>query len=443
MEKLFEEFEKVGIDEWLDKIHTDLKGKSDQILVSEPEKGLRIKAFYHNSLAPAGTFPIDRSTTGWVNRRFYPQATNKLILDDLNEGIDGLGLIFRDQSSFEELTKGVKFEHIQADVKFFDPLTASAFLGSDSIILNLDLIALGLSKGSWDHESGDFLKFYNANSDNPTIWVSGSIYGDAGASTVQELAFTCNHLNEYIQLLVDNGKSLSEINDKITIELSVNEDFFVNVAKFKVIRQLVSLMFSAYDPSYQTKEIRVFAKTSPRYLTLNDGNNNLLRQTTQSMSAVIGGCNSISIQTRKSGNWDKDQIHERMAKNIPLVLKEESYMDKVSDAAEGAYYMEHLCNQVASQSWKLFKEIEKEGGLMAAVEKNIIQDQIESNKKYLIDQMNAKEKTVLGVNKYPSTLEDWKECTEPYSESGSDFKALSDFFIEDYFKKEVHEQSKL
>jgi methylmalonyl-CoA mutase len=444
MEKLFQEFEKVGIDQWIDKIHTDLKGKSDQLLVSEPEKDIRIKAFYHNSEAPMGSFAIGRSTTGWTNRRFYPKATNKLILNDLNEGINALGLVFNSQDAFDELTKDVGFEFIQADVKFNDVYAAGAFIGAKSIILNLDVIDWGLKSGQWKHESGDFLKFYEANPDNPTIWVTGSSYGDAGASTVQELAFTCNHLNEYIQLLVDNGISLSEINEKIVIELSTSDDFFMNVAKFKVIRQMLKSIFQAYDPSYDVKEIKVLARTSQRYQALNDGNNNLLRNTTQAMSSVIGGCDSITVDVREFGNWDKDEIHERMAKNIPLILQEESYLDKVSDAAEGAYYIEHLCTQVARQAWNLFKEIEKSGGLMTAVEENIIQDKIQENRDLLIQQMNANQKTVLGVNKYPSTLEDWIAIEAPFPEEGIAFKPLWTFRIEDHFKKEeTHEQSKL
>ncbi|MEZ4923752.1 MAG: methylmalonyl-CoA mutase family protein [Crocinitomicaceae bacterium] len=443
MEKLFQEFDKASIDQWLEQIHADLKGKSDQILVSEPEKDIRIKAFYHNDEAPYGTHPIGRSTTGWINRKFYNDVTNKLILNDLNEGINGLSLQYTNQVSFDELTKGVQFEHIQADVSFEDALAASAFIGPSSIILNLDLIALGLKSGEWKHEAGDYLKFFNYQDKNKTVWISGSIYGEAGASTVQELAFTLNHLNEHIQLLVDNGKSLAEINEKICIELSITDDFFMNIAKFKLIRQLVPLVFEAYDPTYEVKEFLVFGKTSQRYLTLNDSNNNLLRQTTEAMSAIIGGCNSITVQPLSTGDYDKDEIYKRMAKNIPLILQEESHLDKVSDAAEGSYYVEHLCAQVENRAWELFKSIEKQGGLMAAIEKNIVQDQIAENRNYLIEAMNNKTKTVLGVNKYPSTLENWKEITNPETRSGSQFKPLGVFRIEDFFKKEVHEQSKL
>jgi methylmalonyl-CoA mutase len=443
MEKLFENFSPVDMDAWVEKILADLKGKSQDILVSEPEKDIRIKAFYHNQEVPSANYPIGRDSVGWLNRKCYPQATNKLILDDLNEGIDSLGLVFTDQAAFDSLIKDVQFEHISADITFNDSLSACAFIGPKSVRLNLDVLSQGLKCGQWEHIPGDFLKFFNFHSDNPTIWIGGSIYGEAGASSVQELAFSCNHMNEYIQLLHDNGVSLADINKKITVELSVNDDFFMNVAKFKVIRKIVELIFKAYDPDYKMSPIHVIGKTSQRYLTINDSNNNLLRQTTQSMSALIGGCDEITVKARRSDDWEKDEIYQRMAKNIPLILKDEAYLDKVSDAAEGSYYVEQLCAQIELQAWNLFKEVEKMGGLIEAVEKDFIQNEIATNRTYLIEEMNKGDKTVLGINKYPSTLEDWTDIEAPVEKVGFTFKPLSLFRMEDHFKKEVHEQSKL
>ena len=441
MEKLFQDFNETGLDEWVDKIYKDLKDKPKELLTYNPEFDLSVKSFYHRIEASKGNFPSGRSDNSYGNRRLYQEATNKLILNDLNEGIDCLGIVYKDQKSFDTLTKDVQFEYINADVIFDDVIKARSFMGPSSIRLNFDVIAQGLLKGEWLHSMDEYINFYSDQDQHQTIWVSGSIYGEAGATSSMELAFTANHVNEYVQKLTNAGVSLEEINRKLVIELSVTEDYFANIAKFKLINYIIGLVFKAYDPNYKLQPITVYAKTSSRYLAVNDHNNNLLRQTTMAMSAIIGGCDAITIQTLPTGNWDKDQVMERMAKNIPLILKEESYLDKVADAAEGAYYIEYLCTQMIRIAWKLFKEIEDKGGLIKCVEESYIQYNIAKNHDVLLKGVNDKKRTFLGVNKYPSNLEEWQVIPPEEFISGAVFQPLTVFRVERHFKNELHEQS--
>lgn len=441
MEKLFQDFKETGIDEWVDKIYKDLKDKPKDLLTYQPEFDLNVKSFYHRSEATKGNFPNGRADNKWKDRRAYKEATNKLLLSDLNDGIDCLGIEFTDQESFNELTKDVQFEFIDADVTFEDVLKARSFIGPKSIRLNFDVIGQGLVKGDWVHSMDDYLNFYHDQDQHQTIWVDGSIYGEAGATNTMELAFTANHANEYIQKLTDAGVSLEEINQKLVVELSVTEDYFANIAKFKLIYYIIGLVFKAYDEEYELKPFTVYAMTSSRYLAVNDHNNNLLRQTTMAMSAIIGGCDAITVQTMSTGNWDKDQIMERMAKNIPLILKEESYLDKVADAAEGAYYIEYLCTQMIRNAWKLFLSIEDKGGLIKCVEESYVQFQIAKNHDVLLKGVNEGKRTFLGVNKYPSTLEEWQVIPPEEFISGTSFQPFNKFRVELHFKNELHEQS--
>ena len=436
MEKLFQEFEATALDQWLKQITADLKGKPIDQLNFKPEFDLQFRSYYHRSEAPEGHFSTGKQANSWKNRRFFENPSNKVILKNLNEGIDCLGLTYTDQNSFETQTKDVQFEFIDADLKFSNTEAATTFKGVTSIRLNFDVIGLGLKAGNWDYDLNDFHSFYEAQKDHQCIWVSGSIYGEAGASCTQELALTANHANEYIQLLTDKGVSLEEINRNLVIELSVTEDYFVNIAKFKLIRYMIGLVFSAYNPNYQLKPFTVYAKTSRRFMARNDHNNNLLRQTTMAMSAIIGGCDVITVQSIAS-----DELQQRMAKNIPLILKEESYLDKVADASEGSYYMEMLCNELLEKAWQLFKEVEKMGGFIAAAGKNYIQEQISINQKAMLNAVNEGKKTFLGVNKYPSGLEEWIDVSVKTEDTKSTFTPLNTYQIEPGFKKELHEQS--
>ena len=121
-------------------------------------------------------------------------------------------------------------------------------------------------------------------------------------------------------------------------------------------------------------------------------------------------------------------------RNIQLILKEEAYFDKVSNPANGSYYIEDLTNQLVSKAWALFLEVENEGGYMKAMESNFMQNKIEENKTLLIEKLNSNEKMLLGVNKYQSTLEDWINVKKP-SKSRGHFKTLTPFILENYYVK--------
>jgi methylmalonyl-CoA mutase len=123
-----------------------------------------------------------------------------------------------------------------------------------------------------------------------------------------------------------------------------------------------------------------------------------------------------------------------MARNIQLILKEEAYFDKVSDPAAGAYYIEDLTNKIVEEAWAFFMEIEANGGYINSLKNNFIQSKINENKQLLIEQLNSGQKTFLGVNKYPSTLEQWVEV-RPETISGIEFEPLNEFILEAYYQK--------
>jgi len=432
MKKLFEEFNPTSANEWIDKITTDLKGKPIDVLISNPEMDLQIKAYHHRENASQDSSPVEKLSNNWSIRKEYTNESNQTINADLNEGVDCLGLTFSNQQAYETQTASIQFEHIASDIKFDNLAAATDFSGDSSSNLNFDIFSIGIKSGDWKFNKDEFLKFYKAHPSAKSIWIDGTIYGEAGATTIQELAFSANHLNEYVQLLVDKGESLTEINKKIVVELSVNDNYFVNIAKFRVFRKLVTLIFSAYDSDFKVSPITLYAKTSTRFLAQNDANNNLLRQTTQAMSAVLGGCDILTIQPSK---YNQDEQINRICKNIQIVLKEEAYFDKVLDPSKGSYYIENLSKELENKSWDLFKEIEELGGLCTAIESETIQNFILENTHYMVKQMNEQERTFLGVNKFPSSLEEWKEVSLPEFDNYGAFKSLNPFYLEAHFKK--------
>lgn len=442
---LFDPFAPVSLEEWVEKIKIDLKGKPLSSLETLPEPDLKIRAYHHGDDISSKTngekTVLQKEHNDWFVREAFSAELhhNKNVLDALNNGVNSLGIHWSNQSAFDRLTEAVLFDHIQSDIHFEnlgEAVKASIPSNSQAVF---DPIAINAMAGSNKYLPADFSTFYASNLPNKTIWASGYTYGNAGASTIQELAFTLAHLNEYLHELTSKGAKIEDLTPKIRVELAVNENYLINIAKFRVIQDLFRLLLEGYEYNGQAATVKVFARTTSRHLALNDAHNNSLRQTTQAMSAVIGGCDTLTITTRKTGNKGVDRRLKRLSRNIQLILKEESHFNKVADPASGAYYIEAICADLMEKSWALFLEIEDGGGLIAGLESNKIQDLIEDNKTTLINWMNTGERTFLGVNKHPNSSEEWVS-PEKRPEKTDAFKAIQPFELENYFEQNTHHE---
>lgn len=434
--EIFKDFNSVSNEEWMSKIETDLKGKPLTVLASKPEPDLDIVAYHH------GDSKLNRPENG-LGRNLFKTSNNWHIrqefndngklLNALSEGVDSIGLTINSETKLVELTKDVQFQYISSDFTFNEETIALTTDIPQNTVVNFDVIGLNLKSGTWNARLENFLAVYKKHTAHKTVWVSGSHYGTAGASTIQELAFTISHLNEYIQFLKDQGESLLAINQKLVLELSVNENYFVNIAKFRVIKDLIQLVFRGYDAAYNIVHPTIYAKTNLRHLAQNDKDNNPLRETTQAMSAIIGGCDVLTITYGQHGSPNEVERFERIAKNIQLVLKEEAYLDKVVDPSGGSYALEAISEQLLTKSWALFQEIEKNGGLIASIHDNTVQDKIEANQKQLVSDLVDNSRTFLGVNKHPNATELWTTVSPENAESTSSFRPLLPFYLENYF----------
>ena len=223
------------------------------------------------------------------------------------------------------------------------------------------------------------------------------------------------------------------------IELTVNDNYFVNIAKFRVIHALVRHVFLQYDSAHNYTPVLIFAKTNIRHLAVNDQNNNVLRETTQAMSAVIGGCDVLTVSHLEIGSAQERARTRRIAKNIQLILKEEAYLNRVVDPSHGAYFIEDLSQQLIEKSWHLFCETENAGGLILELMANKIQTQINDNKKQLIADLMNQSKTFLGINKHPNSMEKWVDIS-PITPTTVpiDFEPLRPFYLENQYIKIVN-----
>jgi methylmalonyl-CoA mutase len=238
----------------------------------------------------------------------------------------------------------------------------------------------------------------------PFLTINSGTYQNAGANMVQQLAYILGQVNEYFN-------RIPNLNQPITIEVSVGTNYFFEIAKLRALRLLFSTLTKEYN---HYADCHIIATPTKRNKTLYDYNVNMLRTTTECMSAILGGADSIANLPYDALYHKDNEFGDRIARNQLLVLKHESYFDKVNNAAEGAYYIESLTEQLAEKALLLFKDIEANGGLITQLIEGNIQKKISESAAKEQELFDSGKEVLLGTNKYPNKNDKMKHDLELY-----------------------------
>ena len=230
-----------------------------------------------------------------------------------------------------------------------------------------------------------------------TLCVNANIYGNAGATSAQQLGLALSHLYEYINRFGDTYIRSMWLN------LAIGGQYFEEVAKFRAMRRLWSALLNALDMPDQP--LTIYAESGFRNKTIYDPWVNMLRNTTQGMSAAIGGADEIMLRAFNITYKVPQEFGNRIARNQQLIMAEESYLNKVNDPAAGSYFIENLTEEMAEKAWEIFQKIEKKGGLIKGLESGFIQDMIEESARVESMRFKAGKFPLLGSNIYPNKAE--------------------------------------
>lgn len=427
--KLFEEFEPVSPKQWKQQIQYELKGADyNETLVWESPEGIKVRPFYHYDESEV-KYTVSQNPEPFkiVQNIFVHDValSNKRALDSLNRGAESIRFTLENESvSIEDLMKGLPLENTAyffyltfLSIDCVNKITAFAAQNCARFIIQLDPIGQLAKDGNWfESLDKDFEKLNQIAQNSQVIAgnsaatlggiinISSTIYQNAGANMVQQLAYTLAHVNEYFNRI----KSISQ---PVTIEVSVGTNYFFEIAKLRALRLLFNTLAKEYNHNL---DCHIIATPTKRNKTLYDYNVNMLRTTTECMSAILGAADSISNLPYDSLYHKDNEFGDRIARNQLLVLKHESYFDKVSNPADGAYYIETLTEQLAEKALLLFKEIEEKGGFITQLIEGNIQKKISESaakEQELFD--NGKE-ILLGTNKYPNKNDKMKHDLELY-----------------------------
>ncbi|RDY61085.1 methylmalonyl-CoA mutase subunit beta [Flagellimonas nanhaiensis] len=428
---LFNEFSEVSTKQWKQKIQFDLKGADyNEALVWESLEGIKVKPFYNSEdLNGLKTFDLPEKASWQIGQSIYAgdaQKANTKAREIVEKGVESLVITIPDEKiDFEALLSKIDLKKINLHFNF-------EFLAIDTIknlltfldgkgaqaYLNIDIIGNLARSGNWyhnleqDHRTLEEITQLAANREDINIMaVDLSLYQNAGGSMVQQLAYALAHANEYLNHFSTSDSNGTANSCPITFKVSVGSNYFFEIAKLRALRWLWESLCKGYG--IETK-CHILGTPSKRNKTLYDYNVNLLRTTSECMSAVLGGADTVSNLSYDAIYHKDNEFGERIARNQLLLLKEEGYFESAASISEGSYYVESLTKQLAEKALDLFKQIEASGGFLDALKKGAIQQKINevaSKEQQLFDEEKI---ILLGTNKFQNPLDKMKDNMELY-----------------------------
>ncbi len=445
--KLFSEFPPVSTSDWEALIEKDLKGADyEKKLVWKTREGFNVKPYYRDedlqgidaAATLPGAFPFVRGNkvkgNDWYIRQNIRvnkvEAANKKALDILMKGVNSLGFVLDDNKEYSKedldgLCRNIFAEIVELNFVCGRQAENIAGLYLDLVqqynrdfrkvhgSVNFDPLGRLVIKGnyydSFDEDFERCRRLINLTTNLPNfsvITVNGRNFHHAGSSIVQELAFSLAAGAEYLTQLSERGLSVDEVATGMRFNFSIGPDYFMEMARIRAARQLWANIVKAYGPSSDDiARMSIHSETASWNITVYDPYVNMLRTTTESMSAAIAGVDSHIVRPFDGAFSKPDEFSERIARNQQLLLKEEAYLDKVADPAAGSYYIESLTDQMVQEAWKIFLEIEEKGGYIEAVKSGYIQQKVRGNAEAMDKAIATRKMSLLGTNQYPNFTE--------------------------------------
>ena len=363
-EKLFSEFPEISKDEWLAKVEKDLKGKSAETLQWTIEKGIVLDPFYHPQDVETNKSPlVATKTNDWeIGEDIIVdnlKNANTELLNALQNGVNAPRLVINDSLNSDEM------EILLQDVNLGFISTHFKTKGFAYPIVEA-LTVLLLKKGQSDTQisgsiNDDALSTENALTLLPFIkknlpkfkYLAIEIPDEGLEKTTDSLANAVLKGNNYLSSLSESGLNLEDINRQLYFSITVGNSYFVEIARIRALKILWLNVLTAYgieNPKAPCIEAHLSTKAFET-----DPNTNMIKSTTQAMSAVMGGINRLTVLPSDTLNESSSSSAKRIARNVQHILKMESFFDRVADPAAGSYFVEKLTEELAESAWKKFQ----------------------------------------------------------------------------------------
>ena len=432
---LFKEFSKSSQQDWEDKINIDLKGK-DRSSINWNFESQEVNPVLFDYTAKYQLAPSKKDNSWSISEEIdcsSPNA-NQSALEALSGGCNHLTFLNVDSTNLTDLLNEVDLTIIQFSFKLeMSPLETAEKIknylqdnyDSNQISgsVQFDPIGTLLKYGYWMNDSAEKLTELSAItdlfSDFPevnTTSIYGDAYGNSGAGLSDQVALAISHAHEYVLNHLENNIQ----KNSIIVNFSVGTDFFGEIAKIRAFK----ILWNSICELYKVKiPVKLELRSSNLYNSNLDINNNLLRATTSAMSGVIAGCDSFVVVPHNYNTTEVNSFSKRIARNIQLILQEESMMAKVMDPSNGSYYIQSLTDQIIDSAQEQIGKLD--GNFLQFVGDGTVQDICKSGFSSKSEQLNNQEQIMIGVNKFLNEGENKLVSSDLIIETDSELEILT------------------
>lgn len=416
---LLDEFPPIGTQSWEDVIHKDLKGADyAKKLIWQTAEGIAVKPYYRaediaglNAGQIPGSFPYLRSTraTGdWRIREEIdaadPEQANRDAQNALAAGTEEVAFLNVVVGNASDL--GMLLVNLQ--------LVPLHFENADELLIGLLSERL---KGRPDSQpiSTGWNPLTNAEFAAKTIrtapvglipfTIHGEDLEEAGANAVQEVAYTLAAGIDFLAQMDSRNVEVDRAAGSVAFSLSIGASYFFQIAKFRAFRMLWAQVVESFGGSREAAKARIYARTSKWNKTLYDPHVNVLRATTEAMSAVLGGVDSVCVAQFDACYKTPDEGSRRLARNTQIMLKHEALLSQVADPGAGSYCLEVITSSIAREAWKLMQQIETDGGYLKARADGKLSKALDASRSARQKAVESRRRAFIGTNQYANPQE--------------------------------------
>ena len=414
---LFEQFQTTTAAAWKQKIQVDLKGADyNDTLLWKSDEGITVKPFYTKE-DRKGEDSTEKEFDFNISQSIFisdPTIANTIATNALKKGANAIEFIAAEKFDYQTVFNSIDLSKtlIYLRFQFLDTTFINEvhnYLDSENCYIQVDIINKLAGTGNWfENINNDFSNFKSiVNNCTNSIGIDSTLYQNAGATITQQLAYTLAHANEYL-----NHFEQDDISAKFHFTFAMGSNYFFEIAKLKAFKQLWELLLKEYN--YSTDHVHIFAQPSLRNKTIYDYNTNMLRTTSECMSAILGGATTVNNLSYDAVYHKKNEFGERIARNQLLILQQESALESANTVVNGSYYIENLTHQFAEKALSIFKTIEQGGGFLKQLKDGKIQKKIEESATQEQEKFDNQEIVLLGTNKLSNQNDKMQEEIEFY-----------------------------
>jgi methylmalonyl-CoA mutase len=414
-----EEWNPISSKQWKQQIQFELKGAdyNENLIWNSPED-IQVKPFYHKDEVIPSYNIETKSSEFKICQNIFVHDLEKSIFranESISRGAESLRFTIEVETiDVEKLLNSIQSENVSIyfnlnflSIDFVKKIDAIAKQKSLKIFCNLDPIGNLAKDGNWfkTNEKTNFETLSiisNQTSSLSIISIDAGFYQNAGANMTQQIAYAVAHANEYFN-------RIEKINKPVVFQVSVGTNYFFEIAKLRAFRLVFKAIAHEYNHNF---DCHLLVSPTKRNKTIYDYNTNLLRTTTECMSAILGGADAIANLPYDSLYHKDNEFGDRIARNQLLILKNESYFDKVNNPSDGSYYIETLTQQLAEKALILFKDIEESGGFLKQLNDGIIKRKIQESADSEQELFDSGKEILLGTNKHPNKNDKMKHDLE-------------------------------